>query len=82
MNDSNELENKIKELTLLLLYLTSWNDHGPEIILKSWKGYPWDTIDKLCKEGLIYQYNKGNKSVFITEEGIKLAEELKKKFNL
>lgn len=82
MNDTNDLENKIKELTLLLLYLTSWNEHGPETILKSWKGYPWNTIDKLCDEGLIYQYSKSNKSVFITEEGIKSAEELKKKLGL
>ena len=48
------MEEKIKELTLLLLYLTSWEekDYFGEL-RRSWKGYPFDVLNELTDENLI-----------------------------
>ena len=85
------MENKIEELTLLLLYLTSWDEKGfyyneetnmPEekIFKQSWKGYSFDALNSLTdKEYLFFSKNK-NKSVTLTPEGEKLAKELEKKY--
>lgn len=43
----------IKELTLLLLYLTSWKDEDflrDKDIRRSWKGYPFEILDGLREE--------------------------------
>ncbi|KHF41428.1 DUF6429 family protein [Halalkalibacter okhensis] len=74
------MEEKVKELTLLLLYLTSWKENDlPGEMRRSWKGYPFDTLNELTDE----DFNRGNvrsKSVYLTEAGIKEAEELMKKY--
>ncbi len=82
------MEKNIEELTLLLMYLTSWeekgyvrdeNDEVKETKIKtSWKGYSFDVINKLTDENYLY-YSKG-KSVTITSEGEKLAKELMNKY--
>jgi hypothetical protein len=81
MKEIFKMDKKIKELTLLLLYLTSWeeNDVLSEKVRRSWKGYPFEILDELNEEKLIFG-NKRAKSVYFTEEGIKKAEELKKKY--
>ena len=39
------MEEKIKELTLLLLYLTSWNEKEPfGKYQRAWKGYNFDIL--------------------------------------
>ncbi|WP_443613708.1 DUF6429 family protein, partial [Acididesulfobacillus acetoxydans] len=44
----------VKELTLLLMYLTSWKeDVGFAQARRTWKGYPFETINKLTDEELI-----------------------------
>ena len=51
MKENKLLNEKIKELTLMLLYLTSWEEN--EIGLKykrSWKGYDFDVLNELCKQ--------------------------------
>ena len=73
------MEDRIKELTLLLLYLTSWEEEcAQKYLRRSWKGYPFEALDKLEEEGLISQRRR-NKSVYLTEKGIKQAEDLKEK---
>lgn len=68
--------NKIKELTLLLLYLTSWEEDCELYKLRrSWKGYDFEILDELKEQGLISGSHK-SKSVYFTDEGIKKAEEL------
>ncbi|WP_368489703.1 hypothetical protein [Clostridium sp. BJN0013] len=48
------MEQKIKELTLLLLYLTSWEeDCKPYKFKRSWKGYNFEILDKLKDQGFI-----------------------------
>ena len=80
---------KIKEeLTLLLMYLTSWeekgfiadeNDMPKEAKIKTcWKGYSFDIINKLTDENYLY-FSKG-KSVSLTPEGEELARELMNKY--
>jgi len=69
---------ELEELTLLLLYLTSWEE---EEIHRSWKGYLFEILNKLEKEDIISQ-GRGSKSVCLTEKGIELAEKLKEKYKI
>ena len=74
------MEEKIKELTLLLLYLTSWNESDlPEEMRRSWKGYPFETLNQLTNEDLI-RGSFRSKSVYLTEAGIKEAKNLMEKY--
>lgn len=74
------MEEKIKELTLLLLYLTSWKENDlPADMRRSWKGYPFEVLDELTDEDYIRGSIK-SKSVYLTESGIKEAKELMKKY--
>ena len=74
----------IEELTLLLLYLTAWNKEVTEDVkvLRSWKGYPFEVLDALQEKGYISQgkYKSRSKSVILTEDGIRQAEQLKKRY--
>lgn len=74
------MEKKIKELTLLLLYLTSWkekDDFGE--LTRSWKGYPFEVLNELTDEDLV-RGSKKSKSVYLTGAGIKEAEKLAEKY--
>jgi hypothetical protein len=76
------LRKKIKELTLLLLYLTSWEEDdfsADDKIRRSWKGYPFEIIDELKDEDLIFG-TKRAKSVYFKEKGIQRAKKLMEKY--
>ena len=83
------MQNNIKELTLLLLYLTSWEEKGygyddngrlDEVKIKrSWKGYPFEILDELENDGYIHQ-SKKSKSVTISENGEEIAKKLIEKY--
>lgn len=74
------MDDTINELTLLLLYLTSWKeDAGFTKVIRSWKGYPFESLDELAEGGFI-DGSRGAKSVYLTEEGIQKAKELVKKY--
>jgi hypothetical protein len=81
MNEK-KLEETIKELSLMLLYLTSWkeNEFGLRY-QRSWKGYDFGILDQLTDEDLIRGAHR-SKSVMITEEGIKKAKELLKRYGI
>jgi hypothetical protein len=78
------MERQIEELTLLLVYLTSWEENvgtkKKQIkVLHSWKGYPFEVINTLVeKDDLRGSFHA--KSVMLTEQGVKRAERLKKKY--
>jgi hypothetical protein len=78
------MDRQLEELTLLLIYLTGWEENvgtkkNPINVLRSWKGYPFDVIKSLVeKDDLRGSFRA--KSVMLTEEGIKRAEQLKKKY--
>jgi hypothetical protein len=56
-------EEKIKELTLLLLYLTSWKeDELPGEMRRSWKGYPFDALNELTDDDFI---RGSSRSIFL-----------------
>ncbi len=71
-----ERENLVRDMTLMLAYLTSWKEKTSDgEALRSWKSYDWDAIDRLRGEGLVTATNKA-KSLYLTEEGAKQAEML------
>lgn len=84
------MEKNIEELTLLLMYLTSWDEKSyfknnddmlEEGVFKNcWKGYSFDVINELTNKGCLFPSKYSNKSVTFTKEGEKLAEELVKKY--
>ena len=79
------MEQKMKELTLLLLYLTSWKEEELQELFgetrRSWKGYPFDILDELTDEDFI-RGSKRSKSVYLTEAGIKEAKEIAEKYQI
>lgn len=64
---------KVDEITLALLWLTSFKDHGD---VRAWKGQDWDTMERLHSKGYISDPKSKTKSVILTEEGEKLSREL------
>ena len=84
------MNKKIEELTLLLMYLTSWEEDGfiadendmpvKAKIKTSWKGYSFDAINKLMDEKYLYFSKYKNKTVSLTKEGEELAEKLVDKY--
>jgi hypothetical protein len=76
------MEQKIKDLNLLLLFLSGWEedarDQSGEKVFRSWKGYLFEALNELEDEKLIRQF-KNTKSVVILPEGIKRAQTIKSK---
>ncbi|MBU4540278.1 DUF6429 family protein [uncultured Acetobacterium sp.] len=83
MNKTNT-EKAIKELTMVLMYLTRFNesDRFGSYLDISWKGYDFNVINELDEEDYIRQGSHRSKSVAITEEGIKLAQSLLHKYSI
>lgn len=76
------MKDQIDELTLLLLYLTSFKeDYGLGEAQRSWKGYPFESLNELSENNLIVD-SKRSKSVYLTDEGIKEANKLIKKYHI
>ena len=73
-------EAKVDEMTLALMYLTTFSDQGA---VRSWKGYDWDTLGRLHAAGLIDDPVGKAKSVMLTPEGEQRSRELfEKHFSL
>jgi len=79
---ADDMKNTIKELTLMLMYLTSWkeNEFGMEY-LRTWKGYDFDILNEMTDEDLI-DGTYHSKSAYIKEKGERLAKELLKKYGI
>jgi Domain of unknown function (DUF6429) len=58
---------------LALLHLNAHTDHG---VTRAWKGFDWDTLDRLHVRGFISDPKSKAKSVALTEQGARVAEEL------
>ena len=64
---------KIDEATLALLYLVTWREkYG----VRAWKSFEWETMDRLYEKGYISDPKSKAKSVVMTDEGYRKAEEL------
>lgn len=84
------MEKNIEELTLLLMYLTSWEEESlyydennklnKDTLKNAWKGYSFDAINELTNKGYLFPSKHKNKSVTLTKEGEKLAKELVGKY--
>jgi Domain of unknown function (DUF6429) len=55
---------KVDEIVLALMYLTLHDYY------RAWKGFDWDTLDRLYEKGLIDNPRSKAKSVLLTEEGL------------
>jgi hypothetical protein len=66
-------KNKVDDCTLALMYLVMWDE---EFGARAWKGFDWDTMDRLYEKGYISNPKSKAKSVIVTPEGQQRAEEL------
>jgi hypothetical protein len=66
-------KDKVDEVILALLYL---NITGDKDGARVWKSFDWDAMNRLYEKGYIGNPKSKAKSVFITEDGKKRAEEL------
>jgi hypothetical protein len=70
----------VKELTLMLLYLTSWTERSSDCP-RSWKGYDFGILNELADEDLISDSGR-SKSVYLYDDGIDKAKELLTKYGI
>ena len=63
---------EIDQAVLALLHLNSFQMHGQ---VRSWKTFDWDAMDRLHERGLIGDPQSKAKSVVLTEEGRRAAEQ-------
>jgi len=68
---------KVDEAVLALLYL---NFHGDPNVIRAWKSFDWEAMDRLHDKGYIGDPKSKAKSVVVTEEGQNVAKELFMKF--
>jgi hypothetical protein len=71
-------KDKAAEMALALLYLTSWKEKGGGV--RAWKSLSWDITDHLFEKGYISDPKGKAKSVWLTDEGARLSEELFRKY--
>ncbi len=55
---------KVNEVVLALMYLTMHDS------CRAWKGFDWDTLDRLYEKGWIDNPRGKARSVVLTEEGL------------
>lgn len=67
---------KASELALTLLFLTMHDKSEFDGSYRAWKGIHFDVMNHLYEKGLILDPANKNKSVVVTQEGAKQAEEL------
>ncbi len=72
----------LEELTLLVLYLASWEEKLPagDTVRRAWKGHVFKVLDRLQERGWIHQSRKA-KSLYLTDEGVALATELEERYS-
>ena len=67
-------KDKVDELTLALLYLVMHDER--EGVARAWKGFDWETMNRLHEKGFIGNPIGKAKSVVMTLEGCRKAKEL------
>lgn len=55
---------KVDEIVLALMHLTLHDSY------RAWKGFDWETLDRLYEKGWIENPRSKAKSVVLTEEGL------------
>lgn len=69
-------KDKVDEMTLALMHLVNFIDKPGT---RAWKGFDWDTLDRLCEKGFISDPKSKARSVWLSEKGARLANELFRK---
>ena len=64
---------KLEQAVLALLHLNMFDE---KLGKRTWKALPWSVMDKLHQKGYISDPTTKNKSVWLSDEGAKLSEEL------
>jgi Domain of unknown function (DUF6429) len=66
-------KHKVDEMTLALLYLVMHGTKGDE---RAWKGFDWETMNRLHEKGYIRDPRSKAKSVALTAAGARLSVDL------
>lgn len=69
-------EEKVDQATLALMWLVTESDKYGS---RAWKGFDWDTLNRLHEKGLISDPKRKAKSVALSEEAVELSETLFKR---
>jgi len=82
--DKTPADQAIKELTMLLMYLSRFSEKNifNEYGNFAWKGYDFEVINMLDEDDYINQGSFRSKSVHINDKGIEFAKELLKKYKI
>jgi len=68
---------RIDDAVLALLHLTSFREgRGGFALTRAWKGHDWEALGRLHAKGYICDPAGKAKSVLLSEEGARRAEEL------
>ena len=70
-------KDKVDEMTLALLYLVMHGRQGEE---RAWKGFDWETMNRLHEKGYISDPRSKAKSVTMKTTGAQRSEELFSRF--
>jgi hypothetical protein len=68
---------KLEQAVLALLHLNTFDEKSGK---RAWKALPWSVMDQLHQKGYISDPATKNKSVWLSDEGARLSEELFEKF--
>jgi hypothetical protein len=84
------MKERIEDLTILLLYLTGWNEEefiydendvlSKTTFKRSWKGHSFDALNALTEKELLYPSKNKTKSVCLTKEGEDYAKSVYKEY--
>ena len=66
-------EQKVDEVVLALLHLNAFEQAG---VVRAWKGFDWDALNRLHEQGMIGDPKSKAKSVVFTDEGARRARQL------
>ena len=66
-------EHKVDEISLALLYLSTFKDKSG---VRTWKSYSWNVLDRLHESGYIDDPRSKAKSLLLTDEGVKRSKAL------
>ena len=66
-------EARVDEISLALLYLTTFKDKSG---FRTWKSHSWDVLDRLHEAGFIVDPRSKAKSVLLTDEGVRQSKAL------
>ena len=70
-------KDKVDDVVMALLYLNMFKDG---LAIRAWKGFDWDSMNRLHEKGYIADPKSKARSVGVTEEGRERAEELFKRY--